>query len=313
MIERPDADALMAGPLGQWLTGQNASRAEAKAKSARYTRNGIIGGIVLGVIVLILFRDPEPAAWVGFGSFGIGTFMAFNARKQVTDKLKTGINSAIAQALGLTYTMTGLAPDCYERAKSFSLLPSHDNENLEDEWSGPLGEQAFRLHEAKLTEERGSGKSRRTVTVFEGTLMTIAFTRRFHGVTLVERDGRHRSLFGFQKDSIELNDVELGHIAMVDPRFEDAFNVWSNDPVEARYLVHPEYIERLIAVEEAYAGKNIRALFNGGELLVVLESGNLFESGSLQASEDRMLLDRTIDQFNALASLASKLNERPRG
>ncbi len=80
-----------------------------------------------------------------------------------------------------------------------------------------------------------------------------------------------------------------------------------------RYLVHLEYIERLIAVEEAFAGKNIRALFNGGELLVVLESGNLFESGSLQASEDRMLLDRTIDQFDALASLASKLNERPRG
>lgn len=312
MIERPDADALMAGSLGQWLAGQDASRAEAKAKSARYTRNGIIAGIVLGIAALALFRDFEAGMAAGFGSFGIGSWMAHNARKQVTDKLKSAINQAIAESLGFAYTMAAPARDCYERACSFRLLPSHDNETLEDEWSGTLGDQPFRLHEAKLTEERGSGKSRRTVTVFEGTLMTIAFARRFHGITLVERDGKHRSLFGFQKDSIELDGVELGHIPMVDPRFEDAFNVWSNDPVEAQYLVHPEYIERLIAVEQAYAGENIRALFHGGELLVVLESGNLFDSGSLQASDDRMLLERTIGQFDALAQLATKLNERPR-
>lgn len=312
MIERPDADALMAGPLGEWLASQNASRAEAIEKSARYTKNGIIAAVVLGLAALALFRSFEAGMFGAMVPFGIGTLMAFNARKKVTDTLKQGINAAIAQALDLRYAMTDLPPDLYERAKAFGLLPGHDNEALEDDWSGALGAQDFRLHEAKLTEERGSGKNRRTVTVFEGTLMTIAFTRRFHGITLVERDGRHRGFFGGQKDSIKLDGHALNHVAMVDPRFEDAFNVWSNDPVEARYLVHPEYIERLIGIEEAYQGKNIRALFHDGELLIVLETGNQFESGSLQASDDRMLLERTIDQFEALASLAGKLNERAR-
>lgn len=302
----------MAGPLGDWLTSQNASRDEAKAKSLKYTSLGIIGAVIGGAAGLLLFRDFDVAMFGAMAPFGIGTYLAHNARKQVTDALKTRINDTIAQALGLQFAMSGFSPDCYERAGTFGLLPSHDDETLEDEWSGSLGEQQFRLHEAKLTEERGSGKSRRTVTVFEGTMMTVTFARRFHGITMVERDGRHRSLFGFQKDSIEIGGVELAHVAMVDPRFEDAFNVWSNDAVEARYLVHPEYIERLIAVEEAYAGKNIRALFHEGELLIVLETGNLFESGSLEASEDQMLLERTITQFQALTSLASKLNERPR-
>ena len=93
---------------------------------------------------------------------------------------------------------------------------------------------------------------------------------------------------------------------------EDMFSIWSSDGVEARYLVHPEYVERLVAVEQAYAGQNIRALFHGGELLIVLESGDMFESGSLDATDDRALLDRTIHQFATLADLAARLNERPR-
>ena len=132
------------------------------------------------------------------------------------------------------------------------------------------------------------------------------------GTTLIERDKRHRGFFGGKKDSIEVNGTALRRVDMVDPRFEGAFAIWSDDGVEARYLVHPEYVERLIAVEQAYAGQDIRALFSGGELLIVIESGDLFESGSLDASQDAALLQKTIDQFGTLADLAQTLNERPR-
>ena len=142
--------------------------------------------------------------------------------------------------------------------------------------------------------------------------MTMGFARPFQGTTLIERDKRHRGLFGGTKESIELGGITLNNVAMVDPRFEDAMSIWSNDGVEARYLVHPDYAERLTAVEQAYAGNNIRALFHDGDLLLVLESGDMFESGSLDADRDRALLERTISQFTALAELAAKLNERER-
>ena len=312
MIERPDAAALMAGPLGQWLAGQEAARTDARDKSARYTRNGVIGAAVLGLGALVLFRSIDAAMFGAMVPFGIGTFMAVQARKKVTDAIKGQINGAIASALGLEYDMAVTDRGAFDQAKVFSLLPDHDNDTLEDEWSGALGAQRFRLHEARLTQERGSGKSRRTVTVFEGTIMVISFGRRFLGNTLVERDQSRRSWFGTLKEAIELGGIQMQRIDMVDPRFEDTFTVWSNDPVEAHYLVHPEYVERLTHVEQSFAGKDIRALFSGGELLIVLETGNMFESGSLEASDDRDLLERTIDQFEALAALAAKLNERPR-
>jgi hypothetical protein len=142
--------------------------------------------------------------------------------------------------------------------------------------------------------------------------MSVGFNRNFIGTTLIERKSNHRGLFGGLKEKITLNGIELKLVDMVDPRFEAAFAVWSDDGVEARYLVHPDYAERLTAIEQAYSGDKIRALFSEGELLIVLESGDLFESGSLNDGDDRAMLDRTIGQFTSLAELATKLNERPR-
>lgn len=314
MIERPDADALMAGPLGSWLSAQNDARAEAKAKASYRRKLGIIAAVVVAVVVLAFSRgDVGLALQLAFFTGAGGFAWAELAKRPVINRIKGGINGAIAEALGLKYATEVTPGESFERAKTFELLPSYDNSNFEDLWWGTVGEQPFTLHEAKLTEERGSGKNRRTVTVFAGSILSIGFNRQFLGTTIVERQGEHTKFFGGEKEEVTVGGVLLARCDMTDPTFEDRFTVWSDDAVESRYLVHPDYISRLVAVEEAFAGENIRALFREGELLVVLESGDLFESGSLESGDDRMLLERSIAQFGALADLATKLNERPRG
>lgn len=312
MIEKPDADALMAGPLGNWLSTQNAARGEAKEKSRRYTFYGIVGAVFCGAFALVFTQNFQVIAFAAGIPFAIGAGLAQVARKTVTDRIKSEMNQAIAKALGLEYSAKVIPGKTFERAKAFDLVPSYDDDTFEDLWWGVLGTQPFTLHEAKLTEEQGSGDNKRTVTVFAGSIMTVGFTRNFIGTTLIERKSNHRGFFGGLKEKIKLNGIELKLVDMVDPRFEEAFAVWSDDGVEARYLVHPDYAERLTAIEQAYSGKNIRALFSEGELLIVLESGDMFESGSLNAEDDRAMLERTIGQFTSLAELATKLNERPR-
>lgn len=312
MIGRPDPDALLAGPLGQWLAGQEGARIEAKAKAKQRTIWGIGAACVVGFLIIAFGGEISTALEAGFfvGLAGFG--WAELARRPVINRLKSGINNAIAEALDLKFAAAVTPGEGFSRAKAYGLVPSHDNDSFQDMWSGVLDGRPFVLHEAKLTEQRGSGKNRRTVTVFEGSILQIGFARRFNGITLVERQGRHSSWFGSERETIRVNDVELARCDMVDPRFEDTFTVWSNDQVEGRYLVHPEYIERLLAVETAFAGEDARALFLEGDLTIVLETGNLFESGSLELGNDRALLARTIDQFATVAELATRLNERER-
>lgn len=312
MIGRPDPDALLAGPLGAWIASQEGARTEALAKSRKRTFWGICAAVAVAVAIVLFGGQITTALEVGFfvGLAGFG--FAEMARRPVINRLKTGINGAIAEALELKFASAMTPGEGFARAKTYGLVPSYDDDSFEDMWSGVLDGRPFVLHEAKLTEESGSGKNRRTVTVFEGSILQIGFARKFNGITLVERHGRHTSWFGSERETIEVGDVELTRCDMVDPQFEDAFTVWSNDQVEGRYLVHPEYIERLIAVETAFAGKNARALFLEGDLTLVLETGNLFESGSLELGDDRTLLARTIDQFATIAELATRLNERER-
>ncbi len=314
MIVRPDPDALMAGGLGDWLAAQNTARADARARAAKWVKRGIIAAVAVTAAIILLGGDIGTAFQFGFFTGLAGFGIAELIKRPVINSIKGGINGAIARALDMEFTHVVTPGAEFETIRSFDMLPSHDRASFEDSWRGKVADRSFLLYEAELEDRRTSGKSDRWETVFRGSIIDVEFTRRFLGITLIERAGRRKRLFGLlgDADTVKLGGIELARIAMVDPRFEEEFAVWSNDQVEARYLVHPEYIERLIAVEQAFAGEKIRALFSGGSLLIVLESGNLFESGSLDASDDRRLLERSINQFGTLADLAVKLNERPR-
>ena len=313
MIERPDADALMAGPLGAWLASQEDERAAVKAKVARIRHLGLGAACAVALLIILFGWRFDLALKLGFFIGAAGFGIAELAKQPMLNKLKGGINGAIAKALGLEYAVDVEPGQFFERAKQFEMVPGYDNASFHDLWWGLVGGRPFSMHEAKLTEKRGSGKSRRTVTVFEGQIMSIGFNRRFGATTVLEPDGRRRKfLIGAEKDHCEIGGITLERIDVVNPDFEQRFTLWSNDQVEARYIAHPEYLERLLAVEQAFAGEDIRALFHQGDLLIVLKTGDLFESGSLDAAEDRELLGRAIDQFAALAELAMRLNEKPR-
>jgi hypothetical protein len=316
MIERPNVDALLAGPLGEWLARQAGVREEAKRKSNR--RFLIASLVLLPVLALFwvaqLFGDwnEELKMFLSFAGLAGGGGWAYAPRAKAIKETKRGINRAIAESLGLAYADEFEPGHGFELAKTYQMVPSHDRSSFEDLWSGDLAGRAFTLHEAHLEEQRGSGKNRRWVTVFRGAILTIAFDRQFHGTTLLEREKKHRKLFGGQKDYVEFAGHRLDCADMVHPEFEDLFSVWSDDQVEARYLVHPRYIERLVEVERAFGGQNVRALFKGGELAICVESGNMFESGSLDPKDDRARVETCVNQFMTLVELCQALNEPAR-
>ncbi len=310
----PNAEELMAGPLGQWLEQQTAVREEAKQQSKdRLYKCALFGLPVIAVLAILVPVDFDLKMFLAFfavaGAWGWSQIPKMKAVKAV----KIGINDAIAEALGLRYEHDLEAGRGFEQAKAYRMLPSHDRSSFEDGWSGHYDGHYFVLHEAHLEERRGSGKNRRWVTVFRGAIITIGLAKDAYGTTLVQRAGKHRRFFGGVKDEVKLDGQILQHVDMVHPDFEDIFDVFSTDQVEARYLVHPEYVERLIAIEQAFDGDDVCCLFDGDELVVVIDSGNMFESGSINAADDRYRLEKTIDQFATLADLAKSLNEPGRG
>lgn len=311
MMEVPDVDALMSGPLGAWLGEQATVREE--AKQATWNRRYIVaGGVgVLAIFALILVGvEFDVVAWGAFmlGSFGL--LWAEGPKKRAIRTVKVGINDAIAGSLGLQYSHDTDAGMPFQLAKSCKLLPSYDRARFEDRWSGHFRDIRFELHEATLEEQRGSGKNRHWVTVYQGVIMSIGYRRRFHGTTLLVRDNAHRGFFVGKKDSINVAGMHLEYAAMSHPDFEDKFDIYTTDQVEARHLIDPLYVERLIAVERAYRGEDVATIFHEGNIVVTLKTGNMFESGSIEAQDDRKRIGKTIAQFGRIAELARELNAR---
>lgn len=308
MILLPDVDTLMAGGLQDRLDALLDERAKAREKVTWTAGGGIVVGLLVGLF-LFAFGAQQFAVFAGVLISGGAFAWANSIRQKMVNSLKTEMNGALAKALQIDYSVEAFSGQEFDHACDFELLPSFDDKNLQDQWHGSIDDTAFLLYEAKLTEMRGSGKNRRRVTVFDGIILRFQFARPFLGTTLVRRDGFKFTLFG---DSKTYAGYELERIKMVDPRFEDAFDVYGTDQVEGRYLVHPAYCERLIELENEFQGEKLAALFMGGDLIVTLRTGNMFESATLKPEADRELLGQTISQFGAITRLVKLLNERSR-
>lgn len=229
---------------------------------------------LLAVLTFVFFHEGIAALIVGAISGVVAYTVAYLPLQKIADQVKEGSLQAISAAIGVTYNNTGGQPASVGRLRALDLLPSFDRSHFEDFFHGERQGCAFDLCEAKLEDERTDKDGDKSyVTVFSGQIVRIAFPKAFLGVTVVKRD---LGVFNALRGMGELKQVNLG-----DSTFEKAFEVYSNDQVEARYLVHPVFMERLISLEQAFNGRKIRCGFQNGDLLIAVEGENKFEIGDM--------------------------------
>jgi hypothetical protein len=234
--------------------------------------------IALAVVGFLIWRSVTPALVLGmFGAIG-GGIWAYQPLAKVGEKLKQEYCSAIAEAMDAHFAMGGFAPPAFERIKALSLVPNYSRSKFEDRFYGTHRGASYDLYEAHLEQRHTDSKGRTSYsTVFRGQLIRLHFTRDFLGTTIVRRDAGLFNVFGGGNS----NGRKLERVGLVDPKFEKIFEVWGTDQVEARYLVHPVMMERLLELETTLQGKRVRCAFEGGDVLIAVEGGNLFEPGDL--------------------------------
>ena len=198
-------------------------------------------------------------SWAGIKDF------AMREAEKATEKSK--LSGLFSQDLG-----EDAPTPAFPTLKAAGLMPSHDNRKFEDRIEGERAGAKFSLVECKLTDERGSGNNKQTVTVFEGILLHIAYPQRFLGRTLLARSGTWKWGKRSWKD--------LEEVKLVSIELDKAFTVYSNDQVEARAILTPDKMERLIALERFFEGGKLRGIFEDDHLTVALEAGDQFEVGS---------------------------------
>lgn len=263
----------------------------------------ICGGIAIAVLIFLLkgqaFIFAIFGAVLGTAIMSGATWVPLFGMKSETKQLVVG---AAAHAFGFKYDT--LHPDvsgisdwksaskflsqkdkgfklgeheaaptpAFDVLKQAKLLPGYDRRKFEDLIEGKRADTLFSMVECKLTEQQGSGKNRRTVTTFQGLLFHIQYPERFLGRTMIARRGWWKGWFG---------DDSLKKVDLVSKELRDSFTIYSNDQVEARALLTPDRMERLIALERHFKGGKLRGIFEGDHLTLALEADDQFEAGSI--------------------------------
>lgn len=282
---------------------------QARAKAATQARKmawlgGVVGllGVVLGVGV---FRVPQfaiVAGIVGFGIAGAGR----TPLNRIAREAKAMLIAPVAARFDLDFIPNPGAQHTISDIYRAGLLPRWDRAEYEDRLTGLRNGVAFEFFEAHLEQKRTSrdqnGHTRtRWVTAFRGQCLRFRFHKSFHSRTLVLRDAGILNRFGGGNG--------LTRARLESPAFEKSFEVYTNDQVEARYLLTPDLMERLNELEKVFRGGALRCAFIDGEMLIALEGGDLFEPGSMFTPLDnpervRELLDDFAAIFNLIDSFA---------
>jgi hypothetical protein len=256
-------DDLYARVLEPALAPHEAERRRLVARFWRWATLGGVAGACVGIPLLILSSDGDGFQLGLFIALGIGG-LAYWPLMKFQKRCKAEALTALAQALGMTYQCEDFSPPRLGHLSEFGLTDSWDRSSWEDLFEGTRAGCRFALYEASMTT--GSGKNQRTV--FRGQVIRIAFPKTFLGTTVVGRDNVRRWRFGGPK---------LEKVRLESSQFERIFEVRGTDQVEARYLVHPVFMEKLLAVEAAGSGRNIRCVFDDGDLIIAIDGGDLFE------------------------------------
>jgi len=294
-----------------------AAREDDRVKAVARQRNFVIIGILLGLAIfagmgLLIAED----GWI-FGGF-IGVFAALGmgawgsmALNKLGKETKMMLVDPVASEFGLHFEVAPVAPGQIQNFRSLDLVPGWDRAKYEDRITGMRNDTPFEFFEAHLEEKRtttdSKGRTRTTwVTVFRGQCLIVNFHKQFNGVTKVYRDAGALNFFK------KLSQMGKGQrVKLEDPVFEKAFEVYSTDQIEARFILTPDFMERLIGLEQTFKGRQVRCAFHGGEMYLCCEGKNLLEPGSMYRKMDDLgRVREMLEDFAAIFLLIDAMSQR---
>lgn len=139
-----------------------------------------------------------------------------------------------------------------------------------------------------------------------GVLVEFDMNKNFEGHTFVhERANTSRG--------IKFNRSKFEEVKLEDPEFMQKYVVYSDNQVEARYVLTTAFIERFLKMKVAFKAKYIRAAFKDGKITIAINAGrDLFQMANLEKDTDSNTFTELFDEILSVLELinALKLNQK---
>lgn len=259
--------------IQQKLKEMETKRLKDKERVKKYW---VILGIIsflIGIIVL-LENNFLPALFIILLGLIIIIVIIFVSKNGIRKRFKTNVLSPILNGKnsGVSFDANNYIT-CDEFTRSDLFRKNVDRYTGEDLFLGKRGKTTYKFSEIhaeeKHTTVNSKGQTKTTyITIFRGIFMIADFNKKLESSTRViqARDGFFEKLFsGKRKVSLE------------NPEFEKKYNTYSDSQIEARYILSPAMMERILKLEELFNSR-IDLSFRGNNVFIAIYSSkNHFE------------------------------------
>lgn len=248
-------------------------------KSAKKWLQVTIGIGVATVVVLLFIRHPATIFIGGLIAAAFYFLGYYPKEKRYKNEFKDRVFNRIIQAVNpnLVYNKSQfISKEKYFESRIFTGRA--DKYSGEDYISGLVDKTEVAFSEIHAQERRRGNKGQTYyVTIFKGLFMIADFHKNFHGHTIVLPDTAEK-LFGFLGKKFQSwNFTREQVVHMENVEFEKEFVVYSNDQVEARYILSTSMIQRILEMKKKYNTKIYLSFINSKVFVALYNYQNLFE------------------------------------
>lgn len=223
--------------------------------------------------ILLPALNKELAGYVFTIPFFAGVvffIIAYHIAKSFEFSLKKKIMPVILQCLStFQWKENNCIPDEFIRYSE--LIDNYNSRTDDDKFQGHYKNVLINMCETELGENRGSGKNRTYTVKFQGVLVSLFPEKNYKGTTLIKHRGFFTSKPGNLKE-VNLEDVE----------FEKRFDVYSDDQIEARFVLTTAFMERFKNLQFSFKASKVEAsIKKKGILIGISVKKDLFKIGKL--------------------------------
>lgn len=184
-----------------------------------------------------------------------------------------------------------ISEDEYFRSRLFERSPRPDRYNGENLLEGKIGYTKIRaswIHSEYETHSRDSDDNERSEwhTIFMGFFVIAEFNKRFSSTTVVLPDSL-----------IKLSPKGLKRAKLEDPEFESIFDVYTNDQVEARYILTPAFMEKIKKYREKLKSEIRLSFIDSILYLTISSSKRVLVAPSFLRSLNDIISEKVVERY----------------
>ncbi len=242
----------------------------------------LVSSLVVGVVAIAIYKNIVVVPIVALLCAAVYLFGMAKKSVKYNQKYKAIVIKKAAQYYFNTIDYepySGLSQYEFEATKLYNK--TIDRYRTEDLFMGKKEKTNFSFSEVKAEYKTESKNGTHWHNIFTGIIFVADFNKDFNSLTLVKKNA-----FSLWKSDTQ--------IKLEDPLFEKQFDVYATDETEARYLLTPSFMEKLLSIKQQFDTDISISFYQKNMYLALPYSYNNFETNIWSTLNNPVKLEQEI-------------------